>query len=194
MQCNATKAHSWTYVARSWRKFHKAKILRHYQSTQFHFTTIGAIISAVVPGTPAAKAGLKPGDVVMSVDGQNIDDPQQLPEAVQKVGPGKEIGLKDTKRRSRPDSRKLPATFSSRSAGGGSRPRSFQKCARPGPGAAPGSNIRWSACKNAFRNSNASSTSSLPTNQLSTARPATMAAGYQSQTGFDLLCVVLIRF
>jgi hypothetical protein len=83
MQCNATKAHSWTYVARSWRKFHKAKILRHYQSTQFHFTTIdlplpedrtrlgvtaehGAIISAVVPGTPAAKASLKPGDVVMS--------------------------------------------------------------------------------------------------------------------------------
>ena len=66
MQCNATKAHSWTYVARSWRKLHKARLLRHFQSTQFHFTTIGAIISAVVPGTPAAKASLKPGDVVMS--------------------------------------------------------------------------------------------------------------------------------
>jgi serine protease Do len=54
----------------------------------------GAIISEVVPGTPAAQAGLKPGDVVMSVDGQKIDDPQQLREAVQKAGPGKEITLK----------------------------------------------------------------------------------------------------
>jgi serine protease Do len=53
-----------------------------------------AIVSEVMPNTPAEKAGLKPGDVVMSVDGQNIEDPRQLREAVQKAGPGKEIRLR----------------------------------------------------------------------------------------------------
>jgi Do/DeqQ family serine protease len=35
----------------------------------------GARISSVVPGSPAAQAGLKPGDVITAVDGQDVDDP-----------------------------------------------------------------------------------------------------------------------
>ncbi len=35
----------------------------------------GALISRVIPGGPAAKAGLKVGDLVLSVDGHEIDDP-----------------------------------------------------------------------------------------------------------------------
>jgi 2-alkenal reductase len=34
----------------------------------------GALIAAVVPGSPASKAGLQPGDVVTAVDGTTIDE------------------------------------------------------------------------------------------------------------------------
>ncbi|HET7558021.1 MAG TPA: Do family serine endopeptidase [Rhodanobacteraceae bacterium] len=38
----------------------------------------GALITEVTPGSPAAKAGLKPGDLVVAVDGKPIDNAQDL--------------------------------------------------------------------------------------------------------------------
>ena len=38
----------------------------------------GALISNIYPGGPADRAGLRPGDVVLSVDGQRVDDPNAL--------------------------------------------------------------------------------------------------------------------
>ncbi len=35
----------------------------------------GALIASLVPGSPAAKAGLKIGDLVVSIDGIDVDDP-----------------------------------------------------------------------------------------------------------------------
>jgi Do/DeqQ family serine protease len=35
----------------------------------------GAVITSVTPGSPAARAGLKAGDVIVSIDSQAIDDP-----------------------------------------------------------------------------------------------------------------------
>jgi Do/DeqQ family serine protease len=35
----------------------------------------GALIANVTHGSPAAEAGLKPGDLIVSVDGQQVDDP-----------------------------------------------------------------------------------------------------------------------
>ena len=35
----------------------------------------GALIANIAPGSPAARASLKPGDLIVSVDGQNVEDP-----------------------------------------------------------------------------------------------------------------------
>src|SRR5918995_1617800 len=49
----------------------------------------GALIATVEPGSPADKAGLKPGDVVLAYNGQAIDDPNKLPRLVAATQPGK---------------------------------------------------------------------------------------------------------
>src|SRR5262249_5194151 len=46
----------------------------------------GAVVVGVMPGTPAATAGLKEGDVITSVNNQPIENPQQLRQAVQQAG------------------------------------------------------------------------------------------------------------
>jgi Do/DeqQ family serine protease len=39
---------------------------------------IGALVAALVPRSPAADAGLRVGDVILSVDGQQVDDPDSF--------------------------------------------------------------------------------------------------------------------
>lgn len=56
-------------------------------------TETGAVITEVVPNSPAAKAGLKRDDVITAVEGQAVKTPEELRAAVQKAGPGKEIVL-----------------------------------------------------------------------------------------------------
>lgn len=57
-------------------------------------TDKGALVSDVLAGSPAEKAGLKEQDVIVSLDGQTIASPQDLREAVQKAGTGKQVTLK----------------------------------------------------------------------------------------------------
>jgi serine protease Do len=51
-------------------------------------TTRGALISEVVRQSPAEKAGLKPGDVVIGLNGKPVNDPNQFQRDVGSVGPG----------------------------------------------------------------------------------------------------------
>lgn len=56
----------------------------------------GARVEEVVKGTPAEAAGIKVGDVLVSIDGQRIHRPGELVEAIAKKAPGGKvkIGLK----------------------------------------------------------------------------------------------------
>jgi S1-C subfamily serine protease len=53
----------------------------------------GAAIMEVVPDTPAAKAGLRRGDVITQLDGKAISGPEDLQNAIREAGPDKEITL-----------------------------------------------------------------------------------------------------
>ena len=51
----------------------------------------GVLVSSVDPEGPAAKAGMKAGDVILKVDGEAIEDGGDLREAVDKAEGGKEV-------------------------------------------------------------------------------------------------------
>jgi serine protease Do len=53
----------------------------------------GAIVSEVRPGTPAERAGLKQGDVILSLNGKAIDSSNSLRNQVARVSPGTAVTL-----------------------------------------------------------------------------------------------------
>jgi serine protease Do len=53
----------------------------------------GVAASDVMPDSPAARAGLRRGDVITTVDGQAVADPAALRQAIHQAGPNKEITL-----------------------------------------------------------------------------------------------------
>jgi len=55
--------------------------------------TLGALVSEVVPGSPAQKIGIEPGDVIRSADGVTIRQPGDLPPIVGNKVPGAKIKI-----------------------------------------------------------------------------------------------------
>ena len=53
----------------------------------------GTLISGVMRGSPADKAGVRPGDVLMAVDGRKVNDPQAMLEAIAALAPGRRAGF-----------------------------------------------------------------------------------------------------
>lgn len=53
----------------------------------------GVIVAEVFPGSPADKAGLEPGDVILSVHGKKIADPKALQQLIERLDTGKSYGM-----------------------------------------------------------------------------------------------------
>ena len=54
---------------------------------------MGALIQQTVPGSPAAAAGLEQEDVIVSVDGVDVDRPSQLQLLIAQRRPGEEVAI-----------------------------------------------------------------------------------------------------
>ena len=53
----------------------------------------GALVASVEKGSPAARSGLEPGDVILGIDGKTIESPGELPAAVASKLPGETARL-----------------------------------------------------------------------------------------------------
>ncbi len=53
----------------------------------------GALVESVVSGSPAASAGIHPGEVIVSFNGETIASAQDLTNAVQKASPGHSVSI-----------------------------------------------------------------------------------------------------
>lgn len=51
--------------------------------------TVGALIAGVLRGSPADRAGVRPGDVLIALDGQSVRDPRAMLDMVAALPPGK---------------------------------------------------------------------------------------------------------
>jgi serine protease Do len=56
-------------------------------------TAHGVVVNSVEPNSPAEQAGIKPGDVIMSLNGTAVDDANVLRNRVASTAPGSEVNL-----------------------------------------------------------------------------------------------------
>ena len=60
----------------------------------FDETAETARVASVLDGSPAARAGVKPGDVIAAIDGKSVDSRKAAMNASAKLRPGAAVALK----------------------------------------------------------------------------------------------------
>jgi serine protease Do len=88
----------------------------------------GALVSNVEPGSPAEKAGIRTGDVILAVDGKAVDQSVELPRLIGETRPGTTLALEVWRKGARQD---LRVTV-------GEMPAEKVAAAAPGEAAKPG--------------------------------------------------------
>jgi C-terminal processing protease CtpA/Prc len=73
----------------------------------------GARVAQIYPGSPAARAGLQPGDLVTQINGTKIDDPAELIALVHETKPQTQVEF-EVMRENQPQ--KIPVTIGSRAS------------------------------------------------------------------------------
>jgi serine protease Do len=79
------------YAPRSWLGVYPQPITVHLQRAFGLADRRGALLSEVVPDSPAGRAGLEPGDVVLTFDGKPIQRADDLPWIVATTPPGRRV-------------------------------------------------------------------------------------------------------
>ncbi|MEL0107231.1 MAG: DegQ family serine endoprotease [Rhodospirillaceae bacterium] len=76
-------------VSRGWLGVHIQRVTPEIAESLGLDQHQGALISKIEPKSPAAKSGLKQGDVILSVDGEAIEKMRELPKVVAAIQAGK---------------------------------------------------------------------------------------------------------
>lgn len=63
------------------------------QTATYYNLPVGVVVQSVSPGTPAAQAGIKPKDIITTVDGQQIDPNHDLRTVVEMHQPGQTVKI-----------------------------------------------------------------------------------------------------
>lgn len=79
------------YVDRGWLGVYIQDVDKKLATSFGLKKPIGALVAQVEPNSPADKSGLEPGDIVLSLDGQEIIDSGDLPHIVGLLAPGDKI-------------------------------------------------------------------------------------------------------
>ncbi len=56
--------------------------------------TGGVLVTAIIRGGPAESAGMVPGDIIISIGGQNVSSPDQAIEMITRLMPGNQVEIK----------------------------------------------------------------------------------------------------
>lgn len=89
------------HVVRGWLGVHFQEITDDLAKMLGLPKAEGALVAQIVPDSPAAKAGLRDGDVIVEFNGRHVLHQNDLPKAVVSAGPGarvKLVALRDGKR------------------------------------------------------------------------------------------------
>lgn len=80
-------------IARGWLGVRIQNVTEEIASSLGLAKAEGALVSSVTPDSPASKAGLKQGDVLLSFDGKPINEMRRLPRMVAEAGLNREVPL-----------------------------------------------------------------------------------------------------